>query len=805
MRPGDKPGDRYEVLSLCRPPSGSEDAGFLARQTRAGMTNKERGAFSCHPRVVEPALTRLQRRAKGPTASLLSLLFLLVAQALAWVPAFAQSSIGTNQGISRSSLTSGGTVTGITPPIDLSISGSGALTLAHSGQASCTSSNTPCTVTAGILIGDATGGNIQFNLPTTNNTNNPISACKIDSTANTVTLHRNGTDTISSAATDYVLSTQHQCVLLVDTAAGNWSVRSERWAPGNMPAAEISGTALTAANNLSEVNAATARSNLGLGTIATYNYPLEIAQGGNGCGLATTFALRDQSPVQGETCGFTDAASCAFGQAVTGGGSFFCYATYISGTYPIDVWKPGGNGQGTGNFNHAITSGVVNLAVTSTTGTGPSVDWYSGTLTANSTYTLPACASSSCVDNDIIGVTAVQGASAYSVAFATSAFGGIEGPACPTLGSTAGNQETWQFKFNAVRASWVSFCGGTVPAQPSGPANGILWTAKNLTVSNSPYTILGTDSEFNVDASGGAVTLDLPACTAANAGKEYLAHKVDSSANMLTFAATGADTIDSFATIGISSQYSNAMVICSATAGSWLRGHIIDMAGDVTGRNSVNTVAKINGDPLSTPPNIPNAQWLTSGTSYTVPAGCNLLTFQICAGGGGGGGATTGGATVCTGAGGGSGACSTFIIPSPAASYTYALGAAGAAGTNGTTPAAGGNGTASTLTVGSKTATLNFGSGGGTNNAACSSAPAGGAQGTGSSGTVFGNLASNYPTFAGSAGVAGSATATAALGGSTGNCGGNGGTVSAGGASVLAPTTGCPGYAVATCYGATVY
>ncbi len=160
------------------------------------------------------------------------------------------------------------------------------ITMSHAGQI-CTGA---CAVTAGQVVGDASSGNVTANLPPSTATFTPVEACKTDSTVNTVTLHRNGNDTIDGAPSDYVLSIQNQCVKLVDTAAGNWSVRAERYvvlpvskggtgasAAGAIAANNIGALALT--NNLSDLSSPqTARANLGLGALATL---------GTGSGLAS--------------------------------------------------------------------------------------------------------------------------------------------------------------------------------------------------------------------------------------------------------------------------------------------------------------------------------------------------------------------------------------------------------------------------------------------------------------------------------------------------------------------------------------
>ncbi len=77
---------------------------------------------------------------------------------------------------------------------------------------------------------------------------------------------------------------------------------------------------------------------------------------------------------------------------------------------------------------------------------------------------------------------------------------------------------------------------------------------------------------------------------------------------------------------------------------------------------------------------------LTSGTSYTVPAGVTNIVATLFGGGGGGGAGATIGATAVTGnQGHGGQVISTSITTTPGASIVYAIGAGGATGATGGT------------------------------------------------------------------------------------------------------------------------
>lgn len=103
-------------------------------------------------------------------------------------------------------------------------------------------------------------------------------------------------------------------------------------------------------------------------------------------------------------------------------------------------------------------------------------------------------------------------------------------------------------------------------------------------------------------------------------------------------------------------------------------------------------------------------QVLTSGTSYTTPAGCTAIYVEALGGGGGGGSKGTSAGQI-----GGSGAAGAYTAKyftvTGNTSYTYAIGAGGV----GSTTVSGGAGTAggnTTFTVGGTTVTATGGTGG---------------------------------------------------------------------------------------------
>lgn len=89
---------------------------------------------------------------------------------------------------------------------------------------------------------------------------------------------------------------------------------------------------------------------------------------------------------------------------------------------------------------------------------------------------------------------------------------------------------------------------------------------KNKAVADTPYTVLSEDGYIRCDASGGAITLNLPA--ALGNGRLLTVKKIDSSANSVTLDGNGSETIDGATTLVLVNQYDSAMII-DAASGVW--------------------------------------------------------------------------------------------------------------------------------------------------------------------------------------------------------------------------------------------
>lgn len=117
--------------------------------------------------------------------------------------------------------------------------------------------------------------------------------------------------------------------------------------------------------------------------------------------------------------------------------------------------------------------------------------------------------------------------------------------------------------------------GGNVTITPSGTGATRLLTIAATAVTGGALvletrTITATGSPtaddylILVDASAGAVTVNLPAA-ASSAGRIFQCKKKDASANAMTLDGNGSETIDGAGTLATTTQYTSFTVICDGT------------------------------------------------------------------------------------------------------------------------------------------------------------------------------------------------------------------------------------------------
>lgn len=120
--------------------------------------------------------------------------------------------------------------------------------------------------------------------------------------------------------------------------------------------------------------------------------------------------------------------------------------------------------------------------------------------------------------------------------------------------------ENGHFIFNSTanelqvyNGSWGSIGGGGSSTR----------TVVSKAVGDSPYSA-STGEDVLVDASGGNVTVNLPAASG-NSGETIMVKKTDNSVNTVTIDGNSTETIDGNLTEVISGQYDSIQVVCDGS------------------------------------------------------------------------------------------------------------------------------------------------------------------------------------------------------------------------------------------------
>jgi len=280
--------------------------------------------------------------------------------------------------------------------------------------------------------------------------------------------------------------------------------------------------------------------------------------------------------------------------------------------------------------------------------------------------------------------------------------------------------------------------GGTTAAAgtfTTATATTVAATTGNITTVNAPTVVGGSavSSTLTLKSTSGVGTSDSIALKVGNNGATT-AMTANTSGNIEFGAGTAA--LPAITTTGDTNTgvfYPAADTVGVATGGTekvrvasagqiGIGGANYGTAGQVL--TSGGAAAAPSGTTLSTPSSsgqlLRAPQIKTSGTSYTTPAGCNLIMVMAFGGGGGGGGGSRSGTGAQNngGKGGGSGANFQAWIPvSPSTAYTISVGAGGAggAGRTGSTGVGtnGGDGGNTSIIVSGTTYSAGQGTGGG--------------------------------------------------------------------------------------------
>ena len=178
------------------------------------------------------------------------------------------------------------------------------------------------------------------------------------------------------------------------------------------------------------------------------------------------------------------------------------------------------------------------------------------------------------------------------------------------------------------------------------PYTGVV-TYTRITNAESPYTVLGTDEFIIINATDGAVTLNLPA-NSGLAGKQYIIKKSDSSTNTVTITPDGSEAIDNLNTLVLHDthdfvqimSHGNQWKIIARGDGQFLpRRKGADLAsattlnlvddGDYFDVTGTTTIAGIASEKIGTVIRLHFDASLTlthHATDFVLPAGVDIIT-----------------------------------------------------------------------------------------------------------------------------------------------------------------------------------
>jgi hypothetical protein len=289
--------------------------------------------------------------------------------------------------------------------------------------------------------------------------------------------------------------------------------------------------------------------------------PLPVAEGG----LNLTAATDDAVPVGNGT---TWQAKVLPNCVDTGGN----HLNYTSSTNAFSCGTSGGGGSSNSFATVAPTSGTSPVASSSTdtlnlaAGTGITVTGNSGTKTVTFAVVNPL--------NQNTSGTAADLSATLSVAHG---------------GTGTGSTLTGLVRGNASAMTAAELSGDvTTSGSNATTAKQLHLTQTAVVFSQSPYSVLSTDSTISCNATSGAIVLNLPAAT--GTGRVIRVKKTDSSANGCTLTRAGSDTIDGAATVALTAQYASSTIEDSGS-GTWIRTHVNQLGGDATGASTALTVS----------------------------------------------------------------------------------------------------------------------------------------------------------------------------------------------------------------------
>lgn len=227
------------------------------------------------------------------------------------------------------------------------------------------------------------------------------------------------------------------------------------------------------------------------------------------------------------------------------------------------------------------------------------------------------------------------------------------------FGSNDSAARTTRIIAGAVSASWtftlptaVGAIGKMLTTTDASGATTWRFADKVLaSQTSSPVTATGDETVIPVDATSGAITVNLPAAATIGSGKRYIIKKIDSSTNAVTIDGNSTELIDGAQNTTLNTQYESLEIICDGTGWHIIQRHIpstvVDMgASTLTGVTSNPTKGTTNVDKVWMRRAGDKAEFTfqysqtaggaagTGGYRLTLPSSLTIDTAKVSTGGG---------------------------------------------------------------------------------------------------------------------------------------------------------------------------
>lgn len=302
----------------------------------------------------------------------------------------------------------------------------------------------------------------------------------------------------------------------------------------------------------------------GTGTV-TNAYGIRISPYHQAGTIGTSYGLRIDAPATGGTVG----SEYGIYQASTTASNYFAGFVGIGASSPSAVLHIAGSKTGTPGANGSQLLGAAatftdnNTAASGTAAAYVAYSLSAPTIAASNTGVTTTSAQNLRVNGPVNAGTNETITNDYGIFLATNNVASAGGTVTNATGLAVAAPTGATNNYTAVFTGGNVGIGSTSPGSTlhvAGSYQGIVTTVSVDLSLTSSHQVLA------VNANAAARTLTLPAASSSIIGRVYRIKKTDSSANTVTIAVTGSDTIDGASSYVLSSQYQSVDVICTSSS-----------------------------------------------------------------------------------------------------------------------------------------------------------------------------------------------------------------------------------------------